>query len=213
MLAVVRSRLFWGFVAVLLALWAGFGFVQMRGADHADHAAMHAKMHGEMHGENSAHGAHGGHGGHQGHDMATMPGLRGRDATAEESEELAVMFRRFEEITRSVENLPDGIRTVTFAQDEALMGVVASHVIGMIDRVDMGRDPEVIIQSPTLDILFERRASIVTEMDMTEEGIVVIQTSDDPDVVAALQTHAAEVSAMVDRGMEAVHEMMAARER
>ena len=203
MLAVVRSRLFWGFVAVLLALWAGFGFVQMRGADHA---AMHAKMHGE----NSAHG---GHGGHQGHDMATMPGLRGRDATAEESEELAVMFRRFEEITRSVENLPDGIRTVTFAQDEALMGVVASHVIGMIDRVDMGRDPEVIIQSPTLDILFERRASIVTEMDMTEEGIVVIQTSDDPDVVAALQTHAAEVSAMVDRGMEAVHEMMAARER
>ena len=93
------------------------------------------------------------------------------------------------------------------------MGVVTSHVIGMIDRVDMGRDPVVIIQSPTLDILFERRASIVTEMDVTDEGIVVIQTSDDPEVVAALHTHAAEVSAMVERGMEAVHEMMAARER
>ena len=41
----------------------------------------------------------------------------------------------------------------------------------------------------------------------------MIQTSDDPEVVAALHTHAAEVSAMVERGMEAVHEMMAARER
>ncbi|MDG1288770.1 MAG: hypothetical protein P8O11_03495 [Lentibacter sp.] len=195
---VVKSKLFWGFVAVLLAMTIGFWFAQMRGYD--AHAAMHAKMHGEG-------------GMHQEHDMVNMPGLRGRNATAQESEELAVMFRRFEEITRTVENLPNGIRTVTFVANEELMGVVTSHVIGMIDRVDMGRDPEVIIQSPTLDILFERRASIVTEMDVTDEGIVVIQTSDDPEVVAALHTHAAEVSAMVERGMEAVHEMMAARER
>ncbi|WP_438990329.1 hypothetical protein [Lentibacter sp.] len=196
--SVVKSKLFWGFVALLLALGVGFGVAQMRG--HDAQAAIHAKMHGAG-------------GMHQEHDMVNMPGLKGRDATAEESEELAVMFRRFEEISRSVENLPNGIRTVTFAQDEELMGVVASHVIGMIDRVDMGRDPEVMIQSPTLDILFERRASLVTEMDMTEAGIVVIQTSDDPEVVAALHLHAAEVSAMVERGMEAVHEMMAARER
>lgn len=198
---VVKSKLFWGFVAVLLAMAIGFWFEQMRGYD--AHAAMHAKMHG----------TDGAHGMHAEHDMTNMPGLKGRDATSEESEELAVMFRRFQEITRTVENLPNGIRTVTFAEDEELMGIVTSHVIGMIDRVDMGRDPEVIIQSPTLDILFERRASIVTEMDVTEDGIIVIQTSDDPEVVAALHTHAAEVSAMVERGMEAVHEMMAARER
>lgn len=187
---IVKSKLFWGFCAVLVAMGVGFGFAQMHGR----------------------HGAHMQSAGHV-HDMANMPGLKGRDATEEESEELAVMFRRFEEITRTVENLPDGIRTVTFAADEALMGVVSSHVVGMIDRVDMGRDPEVIIQSPTLDILFERRADIVTEMDMTDEGIVVIQTSDDPEVVAALHTHAAEVSAMVERGMDAVHEMMDARGR
>ncbi|MCV2894829.1 hypothetical protein [Lentibacter sp. XHP0401] len=189
--SVVKSKLFVGFAAVLLAMVVGFGFAQMRG--YAEH------MNGHGHGA-----------GHQ-HDMVNMPGLKGRDATAEESEELAVMFNRFEEISRSVENLPNGIRTVTFGQDEELMGVVTSHVIGMIDRVDMGRDPEVIIQSPTLDILFERRASIVTEMDITEAGIVVIQTSDDPEVVEALHVHAGEVSAMVERGMAAVHDMMAAR--
>ena len=43
---------------------------------------------------------------------------------------------------------------------------------------------------------------------MTELGIVVSQTSSNPDVVKALQTHAGEVSDMAERGMEAVHERM-----
>jgi hypothetical protein len=143
--------------------------------------------------------------------MVNMPGLRGLDATPEESAELAVMFQNFTRITREVTNLPDGIRTVTFSEDQELMGVVTSHVVGMIARVEDGRDPKVFIQSPTLDILFERRDSIVTTIEQSDAGIVVTQTSDDPEVVAALQTHAAEVSDMVDRGMEAVHEAMMRR--
>lgn len=162
----------------------------------------YAQMHGGMHG----HGADG-----TGHDMVNMPGLRGLDATPEESAELAVMFNNFPQITRQVTNLPNGISTVTFSEDAELMGVVVSHVVGMINRVEEGRDPQVFIQSPTLDILFDRRDSIVTEIDMTDQGIVVIQTSNDPEVVAALHTHAAEVSDMVDRGMQAVHEAMMQR--
>ena len=137
-----------------------------------------------------------------------MPGLRGENATAKESRELAAMFRNFTQITRSVENLPNGIRTLTATDDPALRDVVISHVIGMIDRVETGDDPKVFIQSPTLDLLFERRAAITTDIDVTNDGIAVTQTSDDPAVVAALQTHAAEVSDMADRGMQAVHEMM-----
>ena len=34
----------------------------------------------------------------------------------------------------------------------------------------------------------------------TDEGIVVLQTSDDPELVEALQIHAADVTAMADRG-------------
>lgn len=190
--SLLKSKAFIGFVIALLVLASGFIFLQMQSA-HGQH-----KMHG--HGDAR----------HE-HNEVTMPGLKGENASEQESAELAVMFRRFEEITRTVENLPNGIRTVTFAEDEALMETVASHVIGMIDRVDEGDDPKVIIQSPTLDIIFERRASISTDMDWTDQGIVVIQTSDDPEVVAALQRHAAEVTAMVDRGMQAVHEMMSAR--
>jgi hypothetical protein len=156
-------------------------------------------------------GMHGHGDGSATHDEMNMPGLRGLDATELESEELAIMFRGFRDITREVENLPNGIRTITMSDDPELLGVLTSHIIGMIDRVDMGRDPQIFIQSPTLDILFERRTSITTEMDFTDTGVVVIQTSDDPEVVAALQTHAAEVSDMVDRGMQAVHEAMMKR--
>lgn len=146
-----------------------------------------------------------------GHDMHNMPGLRGENATPRESEELAILFRHFRSMSREVENLPDGIRTVTRSSNPEVMEVLVSHVIGMIDRVDEGDDPKIFIQSPTLAIFFERHDAILTDIDVTETEIIVTQTSDDPDMVEALQVHAAEVSAMVEQGMHAVHMMMMQR--
>ncbi len=166
-------------------------------APHMDHDAMHQRMHGS---------------GQMSHDEANMPGLRGRNATPEESAELAVMFRGFETLSRSVENLPNGIRTLTNSSDPHVMAALTSHIIGMIDRVDTKNDPEIIVQSPTLDIFFQRAESITTEIDITDTGILVVQTSDDPEMVAALHKHAAEVTAMAERGMQALHEMMMERQ-
>jgi len=152
------------------------------------------------------HGADG-----RGHDEVTMPGLQGLNATPEESAELALMFRSFQTLSRSVEELPNGIRTVTTSSDPDVMEALVSHVFGMIGRVQAGDDPEIFIQSPTLDVFFERPEGIETSIDVTDEGIVVVQTSDDPELVAALHTHAGEVSDMAARGMQAVHEMMMGR--
>lgn len=152
------------------------------------------------------HGANG-----QGHDMVGMPGLRGANATVEESAELAVMFRGFRTMTREVERLPNGIRTVTRSSDPLVMDALVSHTVGMIDRVGQQDDPQIIIQSPTLDIFFARGDQILSEVEVTEDGIFVVQTSDDPAIVEALYTHADEVTAMVERGMHAVHEMMMQR--
>ena len=165
-----------------------------------------AQMFGHGGGMGHGHGADG-----TGHDMVNMPGLQGQNATPEESTELAVMFRNFHTITRDVTNLPNGIRTVTRSSDPEVMDVLVSHVVGMIGRVEAADDPQIFIQSPTLDIFFERGDRIETEIEVTDDGIVVVQTSDDPELVAAMHTHAAEVSAMADRGMQAVHEMMMTR--
>ena len=145
------------------------------------------------------------------HDEAIMPGLQGVNATPEESAELAAMFRNFQTFSRDVIDLPNGIRTVTRSSDVAVMDALVSHVVGMIGRVENGDDPQIMIQSPTLDIFFLRGDTIVTDIEVTDVGIVVVQTSDDPEMVTALQVHAAEVSNMADRGMQAVHEMMMQR--
>ncbi|MEP0942788.1 MAG: hypothetical protein ABJH63_01530 [Rhizobiaceae bacterium] len=167
-----------------------------------------AGHHGQRHQGQKHHGMrhHGSDG--TGHDMKNMPGLQGLDATQEESTELAKMFRNFPDISREVTKLPDGIRTVTYSANEELMDVITSHVVGMINRVEEGRDPKIFIQSPTLDIIFERADKIKTDIDSTDEGVVVVQTSTDPEVVKALHTHADEVTEMVERGMQAVHEKM-----
>lgn len=143
-----------------------------------------------------------------GHDEINMPGLRGLDASVEESAELQLLFRGFQTLTREVENLPDGIRSVTNSTDPDVMDALVSHVVGMIARVEEGRDPQIMVQSPTLDIFFMRGASITSDIEVTDAGIVVTQTSQDPEIVEALHVHAAEVSDMAARGMRAVHERM-----
>jgi hypothetical protein len=185
-------------LAAILVLAAGASVFPRYGvmAQMADHAG----------GGKHLHGADG-----TGHDEVNMPGLRGLNATAEESAELAVMFRNFDTITREVTNLPNGIRTVTRSSDNDVMANLVSHVTGMIGRVASLDDPQIFIQSPTLDIFFERGDGIESEIEITDEGIVVVQTASDPEVIAALHTHAAEVSDMADRGMQAVHEMMMKR--
>ena len=160
-------------------------------------------MHSSTHDIHSAGG--------MGHDMSNMPGLRGLNASQDESEELAVMFENFDTITREVTNLPNGIRTVTRSSDESVMAALVSHIVGMVDRVGRGDDPLIFIQSPTLDILFARGVEMQSQIDVPEEGIVVVRTSTNPEVVAALHTHAAEVSDMAERGMQAVHDAMAQR--
>ena len=165
----------------------------------------------EAYAQMSGHGMHRHGADGTGHNVMTMPGLRGLNATPEESVELAIMFRNFDTISRQVTNLPNGIRTVTKSSDERVMEALVSHVVGMVGRVETGNDPKIMIQSPTLDIFFLRGDGIETDIDVVEEGIVVVQISDDPELVEALQVHAAEVTEMAERGMQAVHDRMMGR--
>ena len=150
-----------------------------------------------------------GHGMRGGHGMTAM--LQGVDTTEAEVAELQNLFMNHLQITRTVTNLPNGIRTVTESDNPDLVADIVSHVVGMTQRVHDGRDPQIRIQSPTLDVIFANRDLIETVMEPTSSGIAVTQTSSDPATVAALQTHAAEVTEMVNHGMAAVHRAMMQR--
>lgn len=128
----------------------------------------------------------------------------GPGSTEAETFELAALFHNHTAVTREQTNLPDGICARTKPGDPELAGIILSHVVGMIARIEDGRDAQVPVQSATLDVLYRNRALIDTVLEPTDHGILVIQTSQDPETVAALQTHAAEVSAMVENGMRAI---------
>ena len=184
---------------VLLALTLSFLSYGCSDSAHHKYQEMHKKHHGE-----NAENAHG----HGEHDTESMPGLRGENASQAESDEIALLFRNFETITREVENLQNGIRTVTHSTDVDVMKTLVSHSAGMIDRVKRKDDPKIMIQSPTLDVFFLQGDEIDSTIEVTEQGLIITQTSENAQLIEALQTHAAEVTAMADRGMEAVHEMM-----
>ena len=183
------------------------------------------KMHNEHHSGGGHHGHHSGayeghhhygdgemkkaekHSRHK-HDHINMPGLNGVDTTDVEVSDLKTIFINHKKIKRSVENLPNGIRTVTETDDEDLRESIVTHVAFMVTRLEEGRNPKVIIQTPTLDLLFDKYDEIETSVEMTDLGVEVIQTSANSEVVSLLQQHAAEVSDMSERGMMAVHERM-----
>jgi hypothetical protein len=137
-----------------------------------------------------------------------MPGLQGKDTTQEEINDLKDNFQNPREITRTVENLPNGISSITKTQNAYLRDAVVRHVVGMVVRLEEKKDPKIIIQSPTLDILFKGSHAIKTEINMTDLGVEVVQTSADLNLVKALQKHAAKVTDMAERGMRSVHERM-----
>ena len=160
------------------------------------------EMHKAHHGGSNMSGEH-----HQ-HDMARMPGLQGKDTTEQEVQDLKTIFISHKGIQRKVANLPNGIKSTTETNDPTLKTAIVTHVTMMVSRLQEGRNPEVIIQSPTLSALFDVHQDIETEIEMTERGVTVTQTSSNPKVVQLLQTHAAEISDMSKRGMQAVHERM-----
>jgi len=202
---------------IILVPWLAFATIS-----HASDS--YQKMHDEHHG--AAHSGHGHHDessmGHDDdetaqnaekhrrhqHDQVNMPGLRGIDTTEVEISDLKNIFTNHMKIRRSVEHLPNGIKTFTETDDEDLRESIVTHVAFMVTRLEDGRNPQVIIQSPTLDLLFDRYDEIDTSVEVTDRGVQVIQTSSNSEVVALLQQHAAEVSDMSERGMRAVHERM-----
>lgn len=134
--------------------------------------------------------------------MQGMSGMNGSEADSEDMEIVHELLVNHQAIRRTVEELPNGIRTVTESSDPEVHAYIVDHVARMNERLEAGEMFN--ISSPTIPILFENRDRIHTEIEYTSTGVIMVQTSDDPETVTALQAHAVEVSEMVDEGMAAM---------
>ena len=118
------------------------------------------------------------------------------------------LLANHDRIKRTVTNLPNGIRTVTESDDPQVAAWIKTHVASMGERVSAGDDPGLPIETPSLHAIFRDKDKIRTTTETTEKGVAVVQISDDANTVAELQTHAAEVTDLVEGGMAALHTAM-----
>lgn len=150
-------------------------------------------------------------GGFMRHGMGAGPGTMGMDADSATFEQLRVihaLFTNHDRIRRTVTNLPDGIHTVTESDDPQIAALLKTHVGDMMKRVGDGDDPGLPIESDALHAIFRDKDKIRTSTEITANGVVVVQTSDDPKVVAELQEHAGQVTDFAEQGMAALHTAM-----
>jgi hypothetical protein len=153
-------------------------------------------------------------------NMSTMMGNRGADSMASShrgSEEMSAMmgsvdetdmrvymemFDRHREIRRSVQTLPNGVRTVTESSNPRIVALLQTHVEKMYEHVANGQ--EVRCMSDSLPTMFRNASKYRRQLTLTPDGVAIEETSNDPVVIAALHRHANEVTAFVREGMPAM---------
>ncbi|WP_036488772.1 hypothetical protein [Myxosarcina sp. GI1] len=109
------------------------------------------------------------------------------------------LFANHDQIRRTVEEIPGGVRTLTESDNPQITALIQAHVQSMHQRVDEGR--WFAMMSRTLPTMFRNADRYQRQNKNTSKGISVTKTSDDPDLVAVLREHSREVSGFVEGGM------------
>jgi hypothetical protein len=191
----IRSK--WVLAGTALTLAAGLGtYAFTASSQEAEHGFGPQSMHGMgpgMMGRGMM-----GPGAGMSHDAGTMTDMR----------VIHALLANHNRIRRTVTNLPDGIRTVTESDDPRVVQLIKDHVADMGRRMRAGRPMGLPIESSALRAMYRNKDKIKTTVETTEKGVIVVQTSNDRSVVEILQTHASEVSDLVNGGMQALHMAM-----
>jgi hypothetical protein len=116
------------------------------------------------------------------------------------------MFNRHTEITRTVEEIPGGVRTTTQSNAPDLAAQLHAHVSSMYAHVDQGS--EVMCMSQSLPTLFRNTGGYRRQLTLTPTGVIAEETSDDPALTDAIRAHASEVTGFVRDGMPATMQGM-----
>lgn len=111
------------------------------------------------------------------------------------------LLMQHEKIDRRVENLENGVKTWTTSDDPDIAAAIQKHVRQMKERIHE-RKP-IRQMDPVFREIFDNAGKIEMEFEDIEKGIMVIETSQDPQVVKLIQQHANRaVSEFVEHGMQ-----------
>jgi hypothetical protein len=109
------------------------------------------------------------------------------------------LFARRDSITRTVTQIPGGVRTLTEADDTAVTAKLQEHVQAMYARLKEGRP--IHARDPLFAALFRNADKIDVRIEKTAAGLRVTETSTDPETVELIRKHAEVVSLFIANGM------------
>lgn len=111
------------------------------------------------------------------------------------------LLMQHEKIDRQVENLENGVKTITVSDDPQIVAAIRKHVRQMKGRMEEKKP--IRQMDPVFRELFENAEKIELQITDIEGGVEVLETSKDPQVVKLIQQHANEaVSEFVKYGMK-----------
>ncbi|MHB1332665.1 MAG: hypothetical protein ACYCY1_08720 [Sulfuriferula sp.] len=113
------------------------------------------------------------------------------------------LFERHKLIHRTVTALPNGVHDVTTSTDPATTALIQKHVIEMYERLDQNR-PFPYPMSNSVPQMFANPTGYQRKFEMLPDGIAVMETSSDPEMVAVIRAHAEELNRFAKEGMPAM---------
>jgi hypothetical protein len=110
------------------------------------------------------------------------------------------LLQNHEQIRREVKNTKTGVETLTESDNPQVAAKIQEHVAAMAKRVEQQRP--IRMHDPLFVELFRHADKIHLEYKNTPNGVRVVETSDDPRVVALIQAHGSVVSLFVKNGFD-----------
>ncbi len=108
------------------------------------------------------------------------------------------LLSNHEKIRRDVVFTETGVEAVTESDDPKITALIKNHAHAMHARMKTGAS--VRIWDPVFAELFANYQKVTLTVTDTDKGVRIVESSDDPKVVALLWSHAAGVNDFVRRG-------------
>ena len=108
------------------------------------------------------------------------------------------LLRDHTKIRRTVRHIDRGLEAETESDDPRIAALIKDHVLAMKDRIREGYP--VRGWDPVFRELFKRHHLIRIDVVLTDKGVKIVETSDDPETVRLMRSHAAGVTDFVKEG-------------
>lgn len=138
-------------------------------------------------------------------------GGRNDPAFTKDREMFHYLLSHRDAIRRTVTQIANGVETVTESDDPEVAATIRHHVESMHARIQEGRP--IHMRDPLFAAVFANAPKITMEVEPTEKGARVVETSSDPYVARLIQAHAEVVNQFVAHGFAEVSKNHSVPER